>query len=837
MQKKLLIDASHQEETRIVLLDNNKVEEFDFEAINKKQISGNIFLAKVTRVEPSLQAAFLDYGGNRHGFLAFSEIHPDYYQIPIADKKLLLENTILNDEEKNEHSEIELLGNNFQSVISEKNENYYSEDISKVQKFSNENETIYKDLDKNLTLWSDKKEEPNITHKEELDSNYHLNLEINHDLTKLKTVQTINNFNKENKLEKQKRTRIRNKYKIQEVIKVRQVLLIQVVKDERGNKGAALTTYISLAGRYCVLMPNTARGGGISRKITNIGDRKKLKETANEFSIPDKMGLIIRTAGAKKSKPEIKKDYEYLLRQWEQIRHLTLKSIAPSHIYEEGSVIKRTIRDLYSKEITEIMVEGETGFKEAKEYMKMLMPTHSKKIKQYTNKKPIFSFYGVEDYLTGMFNPTVQLISGGYIVIGITEALVAIDVNSGKATKESSIEETALRTNLEAADEIARQLRMRDLAGLIVIDFIDMDERKNNISVEKKLRDSLKYDRARIQIGKISAFGLLEMSRQRLRYGMIEATTMLCENCHGTGLTRSNENLSLSILRKLENLELDKNIKEINVKVPINVANYILNQKRKYLEEIEKEINTTIFINSDLSIINPDYIIEMKKISNNNEEDSSISNVITMDGGKINNLADGLNKSSSMENNSIINNETSKDSNFKKPKRRRRKNTKFRKFDNNTEENHPYNHFEGSKETSINEKKLEDENNKIEERDTKQLNKEIKNSKRIYSRKKEPISRNKKGIKSNNTSSEINNINSTHVKETNVEDKNLTKINKDSKEITKPKTKRKRVVKKVNEVLEKTNEKVNKNVTNSGNKKTSLEDKTSKSGWWSRKSS
>ena len=819
MQKKLLIDASHQEETRIVLLDNNKVEEFDFEAINKKQISGNIFLAKVTRVEPSLQAAFLDYGGNRHGFLAFSEIHPDYYQIPIADKKLLLENTILNDEEKNEHSEIELLGNNFQSVISEKDEKYYSEDISEVQKLFNENETIYKDLDKNLTLWSDKKDDTNITHKEELDNNYHLNLEINDDLTKLKTVQTIDNFNKENKLAKQKRTRIKNKYKIQEVIKVRQVILIQVVKDERGNKGAALTTYISLAGRYCVLMPNTARGGGISRKITNIGDRKKLKETANEFSIPDKMGLIIRTAGAKKSKPEIKKDYEYLLRQWEQIRNLTLKSIAPSHIYEEGSVIKRTIRDLYSKEITEIMVEGETGFKEAKEYMKMLMPTHTKKIKQYTNKKPIFSFYGVEDYLTGMFNPTVQLISGGYIVIGITEALVAIDVNSGKATKESSIEETALRTNLEAADEIARQLRMRDLAGLIVIDFIDMDERKNNISVEKKLRDSLKYDRARIQIGKISAFGLLEMSRQRLRYGMIEATTMLCENCHGTGLTRSNENLSLSILRKLENLELDKNIKEINVKVPINVANYILNQKRKYLEEIEKEINTTIFINSDLSIINPDYIIEMKKISNNNEEDSSLSNVITMDGGKINNLADGLNKSSSMENNSIINNETSKDSNFKKPKRRRRKNTKFRKFDNNTEENHPYNNFEGSKETSINEKKSEDENNKIEERDTKQLNKEIKNSKRIYSRKKEPISRNKKGIKSNNTSSEINNINSTHVKETNVEDENLTKINKDSKEITKPKTKRKRVSEKVNEVLEKTNEKVNKNVTNGRNKK------------------
>ncbi len=837
MQKKLLIDASHQEETRIVLLDNDQVEEFDFEAKNKKQISGNIFLAKVTRVEPSLQAAFLDYGGNRHGFLAFSEIHPDYYQIPIADKKLLLENTFFNDEEKNEPSEIEYVSTNFQSVISEKNENYYLEDISEVHNFSNENELMYKDLDKNLTLWSDKKEEPNITHKEELDSNYHLNLEINHDLTKLKTVQTINNLNKENKLEKQKRTRIRNKYKIQEVIKVRQVLLIQVVKDERGNKGAALTTYISLAGRYCVLMPNTARGGGISRKITNIGDRKKLKETANEFSIPDKMGLIIRTAGAKKAKPEIKKDYEYLLRQWEQIRDLTLKSIAPSHIYEEGSVIKRTIRDLYSKEITEIMVEGETGFKEAKEYMKMLMPTHTKKIKQYTNKKPIFSFYGVEDYLSGMFNPTVQLKSGGYIVIGITEALVAIDVNSGKATKESSIEETALRTNLEAANEISRQLRIRDLAGLIVIDFIDMDERKNNILVEKKLRDSLKLDRARIQIGKISAFGLLEMSRQRLRYGMIEATTMLCENCHGTGLTRSNENLSLSILRKLENLELDKNVKEINVKAPINVANYILNQKRKYLEEIEKEISTSIFIHSELSITNPEYIIEMKKISNNNEEDSSLSNVITMDGGKVSNLADALNKSSSVEINSNFNNEKSKDSNFKKPKKRRRKNTKFRKFDNNSEEKQSTDNFEESKETSINEKKLKVENNKIDERDTKQLNKETKNSKRIYSRKKAPISSNQKSIKSNETSSDVNNSTSTLIKETNFEDENLTKTNKDSKEIIKPKTKRKRVVKKVNEVLEKTNKKINKNVANDGNKKTSLENKTSKSGWWSRKSS
>ena len=837
MQKKLLIDASHQEETRIVLLNSNQVEEFDFEAINKKQISGNIFLAKVTRVEPSLQAAFLDYGGNRHGFLAFSEIHPDYYQIPIADKNLLLKNTFFIDEEKNDNSEIELLNTNFQSIITDKNEDYHSGDISQVRKFSIDNKNIDNDLEKNLTLWSDSKEDPNITHKEEIDSNFHLNLNIIDDSTKTKTVQSINNLNKENISEKQKRTRIRNKYKIQEVIKVRQVLLIQVVKDERGNKGAALTTYISLAGRYCVLMPNTARGGGISRKITNIGDRKKLKETANEFSIPDKMGLIIRTAGAKKSKSEIKKDYEYLLRQWEQIRNLTLKSIAPSPIYEEGSVIKRTIRDLYSKEINEIMVEGETGFKEAKEYMKMLMPTHTKKIKQYTNKKPIFSFYGVEDYLSGMFNPTVQLKSGGYIVIGITEALVAIDVNSGKATKESGIEETALRTNLEAAEEISRQLRMRDLAGLIVIDFIDMDERKNNNSVEKKLRDSLKFDRARIQLGKISAFGLLEMSRQRLRYGMIEATTMLCENCHGTGLTRSNENLSLSILRKLENLELEKNIKEINVKVPINVANYILNQKRKYLEEIEKEIKTDIFINSDLSITNPNYIIEMKKkISNNNEDDNSLSNVITMDSGKINNSADGINKPGWMENNSNIN-DTSKDPNFKKPKRRRRKNNKFRKFDHNTEEKNSFDNFEGSEQNSISEKELKGENKKIEERDTKQLNKEIKKSEKNYSRKKDQTPKNKKDNVFSNISSDINNSTSTLSKEKDVEDEKLTKIKKDIKEITKPKTTKKRVVKKVNEVLDKTNERIKKNIANDGDKKTDSENKASKSGWWSRKSS
>ena len=485
MQKKLLIDASHQEETRIVLLNNQQVEEFDFESINKKQIAGNIYLAKVTRVEPSLQAAFLDYGGNRHGFLAFSEIHPDYYQIPIADKKLLLENTFELEDEKNNCIEVEYTNEDQDNLNSHENEIFSSEDLSQIQKilsFDN-----IEDINRTLSFHSDEKEEKIIVEFKEL-ANFSSDLSYNYEPIKTKPISPAQDTSNLSRLAKQKKFYNKNKYKIQEVIKVRQVLLIQVVKDERGNKGAALTTYISLAGRYCVLMPNTARGGGISRKITNVGDRKKLKETAKEFSIPDKMGLIIRTAGAKKTKSEIKKDYEYLLRQWEQIRNLTLKSIAPCPIYEEGSVIKRTIRDLYSKDISEIIVEGDTGFNEAKEYMKMLMPTHSKKIKKYNDKIPIFSFFNVEEYLSGMFNPTVQLKSGGYIVIGITEALVAIDVNSGKATKESGIEETALRTNIEAADEIARQLRMRDLAGLIVIDFIDMEERRNNSLVEKNKR-------------------------------------------------------------------------------------------------------------------------------------------------------------------------------------------------------------------------------------------------------------------------------------------------------------------------------------------------------------
>ena len=403
------------------------------------------------------------------------------------------------------------------------------------------------------------------------------------------------------------------RYKIQEVVKVRQIMLVQVVKEERGNKGAALTTYLSLAGRYCVLMPNTARGGGISRKITNAADRKKLKEIASEIEVPQGAGLIVRTAGAKRTKTEIKRDYDYLKRLWEQIRELTLKSIAPAKIYEEGDLIKRSIRDLYNREIDEVLVEGERGYRIAKDFMKMIMPSHAKNVKNYHDSLPLFARYQVESYLSSMFNPTVQLKSGGYIVIGVTEALVAIDVNSGRATKEGSIEETALKTNLEAAEEVARQLRLRDLAGLIVIVFIAMDERKNNAAVEKRMKDKLKTDRARIQVGRISGFGLMEMSRQRLRPGMIEATTQPCPACHGTGLIRSEDNLALSILRQIEEEGTRRRSREVLLTCPVAIANYIMNQKREHVAQIEARYGLSVRIEGDVHLISPEFTLEKFK--------------------------------------------------------------------------------------------------------------------------------------------------------------------------------------------------------------------------------
>ena len=443
-------------------------------------------------------------------------------------------------------------------------------------------------------------------------------------------------------------------------------MLVQVVKEERGNKGAALTTYLSLAGRYCVLMPNTARGGGISRKITNLSDRKKLKEIANEIDVPLGAGLIVRTAGAKRTKIEIKRDYEYLQRLWEQIRELTLKSIAPSKIYEEGDLIKRSIRDLYNRDIDEVLVEGERGYQNAKDFMKMIMPSHSKNVKFYNNGLPLFARYQVESFLSAMFNPVVQLKSGGYIVIGVTEALVAIDVNSGRATKEGSIEDTALKTNLEASDEISRQLRLRDLAGLIVIDFIDMDERKNNASVEKRIKDRLKSDRARIQVGRISGFGLLEMSRQRLRPGMLEATTQSCPSCHGTGLIRSDGNLALSILRQIEEEGVRKRSLEVLVKCPVGIANFIMNQKREYVAYIEKNYGLSVRVEGDLNLVTPDYSIEKLK---------SATRILTENEPALV-TADGLMETSEED---VIDDLKNED---EKPKKRRRRRRKKKQFSN-----------------------------------------------------------------------------------------------------------------------------------------------------------
>ncbi len=633
MAKKMLIDATHAEETRVVVVDGNKVEEFDFESENKRQLAGNIYLAKVTRVEPSLQAAFVDYGGNRHGFLAFSEIHPDYYQIPVADREALMAEEKAYAEQLKADAEEEKdkpkRGRGRRRGGKAKAEEVKVEDAVETAEVATDEdapsgmETIDLDgSDEGLSPMETVAETPvetpqvgedEATEASSDDSDEDDGTDAKSDASaKDDSIESVADEDDSDDIRPARKPRPR-RYKIQEVIKVRQILLVQVVKEERGNKGAALTTYLSLAGRYCVLMPNTARGGGISRKITNAADRKKLKEIANEIEVPDGAGLIVRTAGAKRTKSEIKRDYEYLQRLWEEIRALTLKSIAPAKIYEEGDLIKRSIRDLYNREIDEVFVEGEAGYRVAKDFMKMIMPSHAKNVKHYTDPLPLFARHQVESYLSAMFNPTVQLKSGGYIVIGVTEALVAIDVNSGRATKEGSIEETALKTNLEAAEEVARQLRLRDLAGLIVIDFIDMDERRNNTAVEKRMKDKLKTDRARIQVGRISGFGLMEMSRQRLRPGMIEATTQPCPHCHGTGLLRSDDNLALSILRQLEEEGVRGRSKEVLVKAPVGIINFLINNKREHIAQIEERYGLSVRLEGDPVMISPDFSIEKYK--------------------------------------------------------------------------------------------------------------------------------------------------------------------------------------------------------------------------------
>ena len=602
MPKKMLIDATHAEETRVVVVDGNKVEEFDFETVAKRQLAGNIYLAKVTRVEPSLQAAFVDYGGNRHGFLAFAEIHPDYYQIPVADRRALIEEerALARAEEEEDSRRTRR-----RPAPKPKAEAAAPADEVKTAEVGAMDVVDLGEDNGGDTLV----EEAAAAAPEAEETHFHA---IDHASDSDDEIESIAEEDVAEEISAPRKPRAR-KYKIQEVIKVRQIMLVQVVKEERGNKGAALTTYLSLAGRYCVLMPNTARGGGISRKITQAADRKKLKEIAGELDVPEGAGLIIRTAGAKRTKAEIKRDYEYLMRLWEQVRDLTLRSIAPAPIYEEGNLIKRSIRDLYNREIDEILVEGAEGYRVAKDFMKMIMPSHAKVVQPYMDQMPLFARYQVESYLGGMFNPVVQLKSGGYIVIGVTEALVAIDVNSGRATKEGSIEETALKTNLEAAEEIARQLRLRDLAGLIVIDFIDMEERKNNAAVEKRLKDKLKTDRARIQVGRISGFGLMEMSRQRLRPGMLESTTQPCPHCHGTGLIRSDDSMALTVLRALEEEGTRKRSKEVLLKAPVGIINYLINQKREHIALIEARYGMSVRLEADPALISPDYSIEKFK--------------------------------------------------------------------------------------------------------------------------------------------------------------------------------------------------------------------------------
>jgi ribonuclease E len=661
MANKMLIDAAHPEETRVVVLRGNRVEEFDFETAQRKQLRGNIYLAKVTRVEPSLQAAFVEYGGNRHGFLAFSEIHPDYYQIPVADRQALIDAEARaerdHDDEEERGGRSRRRGRDHRRR--HRDETVHSEPVSEEAHAAEESSASEPAADEHDAHAEFAAETAEATHAEpaheagppvtagetvyspepviaeaanppvpaevapetgpagdlpvegaadpegeqagaagEAPSLSSDESDTNGAEEEEEVVESVGGADAMEEVP-DRAPRYRRPYKIQEVIKRRQVMLVQVVKEERGTKGAALTTYLSLAGRYCVLMPNTARGGGISRKITSAEDRKKLREIAEELDVPDGMGVILRTAGAARTKQEVKRDFEYLLRLWEQVRDLTLKSTAPTLVYEEGSLAKRSIRDLYTKDIEEIIVAGENGYRDAKEFMRMLMPSHARNVKLYADTQPIFTRYGIESQLDAMFSPTVQLRSGGYVVINQTEALVSIDVNSGRSTREHHIEDTALKTNCEAAEEIARQLRLRDLAGLIVIDFIDMDEKRNNRTVERRMKDALRNDRARIQVGRISHFGLLEMSRQRIRTSVLESSTDKCPHCGGTGHMRSVSSVALQLLRSLEETLLKGATHNQIVRTRPEIALYVLNHKRAHLMALEQRFQISISVNSD----------------------------------------------------------------------------------------------------------------------------------------------------------------------------------------------------------------------------------------------
>jgi ribonuclease E len=628
MGSKMLIDATHAEETRVVVVRGNRIEEFDFESASRRQLKGNIYLAKVTRVEPSLQAAFVEYGGNRHGFLAFSEIHPDYYQIPMADRQALLREQEEEEARDEQDDHDDFIGRHddngrrrhrgapevraeFDADAPEaEDDTVPGEDTPPAAlPLAMENpeavltEAVVVDDEGAATEGERDTETPEVASLEATPAMDHglpadmgNGVEFVDEDAESQKIESIGAEDALEEVPQRPRRTPRRHYKIQEVIKRRQVILVQVVKEERGNKGAALTTYLSLAGRYCVLMPNTARGGGISRKITDAGDRRRLKEVTRDIEVPQGMGLIVRTAGAQRTKPEIKRDYDYLIRLWESVRDLTLSSSAPALVYEEGNLIKRAIRDLYTKDVDEVNVEGDAAYREAKDFMKMLMPSHAKNVKLYKDTRPLFSRFQVESQLDSLYSPTVTLPSGGYMVMNQTEALVAIDINSGKATREHNIEDTALKTNLEASDEIARQLRLRDLAGLIVVDYIDMEEKRNNRAVERRIKDALKNDRARIQVGRISHFGLLEMSRQRLRPGLLEGSSRTCPHCEGRGIVRSISSCGLSVLRAIEEHLIARKAENLTVKCHRDVAAYILNEKRDNLLSIETSYGISIFI-------------------------------------------------------------------------------------------------------------------------------------------------------------------------------------------------------------------------------------------------
>ncbi len=627
-KNKMLIDATHTEETRVVVLRNGRVEEFDYESAARKLLRGNIYLAKVTRVEPSLQAAFVDYGGNRHGFLAFSEIHPDYYQIPVADRQALLQQEAEAEAEEMEAEEAEAEARAERRGAGQGRADYrYPDDApgesngqpleaAPAQAAPEETATTA-ELENgeaaapagDVAGRDGEGDEP----RREGRSEGHVE-EVNGDSGDAPEIvgAAAEQMGADDALEEvpeRSRRHIRS-YKIQEVIKRRQIILVQVVKEERGSKGAALTTYLSLAGRYTVLMPNTGRGGGISRKITQPQDRKRLKAIAQDLEVPEGMGLIIRTAGAARTKQEIKRDFEYLLRLWENVRDLTLQSTAPSLVYEEGNLIKRSIRDLYSKDIDEIQVAGSAAHQEAQDFMRMLSPSQAKNVVKYEEPESLFARYHIERQLNAMFSPYVTLRSGGYLVINQAEALVAIDVNSGKATREFSIEETALQTNLEAAEEVARQVKLRDLAGLIVIDFIDMEERRNNRRVESRLKDALRHDRARIQVGRISHFGLLEMSRQRLRTGVMEGSTSQCQHCQGTGIVRSTESVALAVLRALEDYLARDARSSLTAVTTADVALYILNNKRAFITDMEHRYSIAIAVEAGERMQGANFAIE-----------------------------------------------------------------------------------------------------------------------------------------------------------------------------------------------------------------------------------